>query len=154
MKYLFLIIVLGVTLSFAQVSTKSKKIPIIYSDTEKLILYDIHKKNSTTATILSLCFPGAGHIYAANTEKALGFVFIKAALFGTTQYAFLETENLDVLFIGYASILAMTLRELIDVSAEVDKYNEDLFKKLTGKNVSISLNGGSKGYNIQLSYSF
>ncbi|MFA6456757.1 MAG: hypothetical protein WCW40_08045 [Bacteroidota bacterium] len=133
---------------------QNKQLPQRYSDIEKLMLFDINKKNPTTAVLLSLAFVGGGHIYTGHWDKAGGFLFSEVSTIGVTYYTFLNTENMSVLYVGYTIVLIVRLWEIIDASNEVTNYNENLFRKLTGKPITIGLNEKNNNVGVQFSYAF
>lgn len=123
-----------------------------YSETEKIMLYDVNKKDVTTAVLLSLTFTGGGHLYTGNWLKAGGFLLTKGAIIGATHYSFWNSENYTSFYIGYSFVILVYLWELIDAANEVTNYNRNLFSKLTGKNVRISLNQQSDVVSLQFSF--
>lgn len=107
----------------------------VFTDTEKLMLFDINKKEYSTAFLLTLTFSGAGHIYTGNWDEAVGLLPLKGVLIGVRQ----KTNNNRIRDYSSAAILLVFLWELMDVSEEVTKYNEQLFSQLTGKPLSFKL---------------
>ena len=145
----------------------------------KSALYESSKKSSGTAIPLSIILPSAGHAYAHNWGRGLLFaggriggvvlalqgiergvenVFESGTSNGISFYYRVSndrTEYTGWFYAGIASAIGLTIWEAIDASAEVDRYNERLYKEIVGV-IPLGLNivPSKNGPQLQFSYAF
>lgn len=138
-------------------------------DIQKMMYYEKEKKSSGTAVLLSLVVTSAGHAYAGNWGRGLLFtagrvggavLALTAGIKTTTEtsgyyYSYTTTEITAWYYIGLGAILVFAIWEAIDASAEVDRYNEDLYNKIMGKKpFGLNIVPSKNGPQLQFSYSF
>jgi hypothetical protein len=145
---------------------------ISQSDDQKMILYEMGKKSPGLAVLLSLILTSTGHAYAGNWDRgipftagriggailAIGVGIRKKTNYSTSHnqsYSYETTEITPLYYIGFGMIIVFSIWEAIDASAEVNKYNENLYNKIMGKNkLGLNIVPNKNGLHIQLSYSF
>lgn len=151
MKSIIIILVfLFVSVSYAQDT----------SMTNKQFQYTLEKKSPTTAIILSLLLPSAGHIYTGNAGVGLAF------LGGELICLYLAIEELEYqsrkpndrsdlqLYGGLVGFVGLRIWEIIDASNSADRYNNELYKKIFNKEKSVSLKYLEKGKLLRFEYNF
>ena len=141
---------------------------------QKLLLFEELKKSKETAIPLSLIFPSAGYAYLHHWERGLliaagriGGVVLAATAgsklnsqstpinggVGVTYSS--EYEKTPWFYIGVASAIGFTFWEVMDVSDEVDRYNEHLYKKIVSEtSLGVKYAPGINGAQLQLVCSF
>jgi len=140
-------------------------------DAQKMMMYEAAKKSPTMGVLLSCLLTSAGHAYADNWGRGLSFTagrvvgIVLAVTVGiekkTSSGYYYTTETLEpnaMYYVGVGASLILGIWEMIDASAEVDRYNERLYEKIMGKpNSGVGMNlvptkeGGGK---LVLSYNF
>jgi len=145
--------------------------PDAQPDVQKMMYYEKEKKSSGTAVLLSLVVTSAGHAYAGNWGRGLLFtagrvggvvLALTAGIQTKTEsggyyyyYSYTTTEITAWYYIGLGATLVFAIWEAIDASAEVDRYNEDLYNKIMGKKpFGLNIVPSKNGPQLQLSYSF
>lgn len=135
-------------------------------DAQKLMMYESGKKNPTLGVLLSCLLTSAGHAYADNWPRGLLFTAgrVAGAVFAITvgiqtktdYYGFETTEITGAYYAGMAITLGIAIWEMIDASAEVDRYNAQLYEKIMGKRPDWGVNivPSKEGPRLMLSYNF
>ena len=153
MKYLF--ILLFIASGFSQYLPDTSNM----SETEKFLLYEINKKNTSTAVIYSVFVPSLGYVYSENwLNWGRGPLFLigRTSTSIVTFMAILQESAIEAVVAGGLYIVLTTL-ELIDVRKKVEKYNKNLHRNIFGKNqpsLSLNLQPTYNGANLNLSYNF
>jgi len=107
------------------------------SHTQKLKYYESEMKNKTVAVVLAF-IPSAGHAYAGNWGRGLLFAagelggIVLAFSAGIEGSRSLGQIN-DWYWIGLWTAVGIRGWEFFDAAAEVDRYNDALYKKIVGK---------------------
>jgi len=167
MKKLILILMVGSL--FAQNLPPQSDIENM-TTSEKMMLYDMNKKNPTLGTIFSLTIPSTGHAYAGNWTRGLkyfgGRVLSVGITIGLSDYFWNEgmfskstRMNLDRLLgtTGVIGFLYFTIGEWVDSGKEVKRYNNRLYKSIYDKEpppISFKLQPTYQGATLTMSYSF
>jgi hypothetical protein len=141
--------------------------PASQTDVEKMMYYEKEKKSSGTAVLLSLVVSSAGHAYAGNWGRGLLFtagrvggvvLALTAGIEETTYgyyYTYTESNITAWYWIGLGTTLVLAIWEAIDASAEVDRYNEDLYNKIMGKKpFGLNIVPSKNGPQLQFTYMF
>lgn len=141
-------------------------------DIQKMMLFDKEKKNSGTAVVLSLLLTSTGHAYAGNWGRGLLFTAARvggvvlaltagiqtnteSSGYGYYLYSYQTTEITAWYYVGFATSLVFAIWEAIDASAEVDRYNDDLYRKIMGTSpVGFNIVPSRNGPQLQLNYTF
>lgn len=135
-------------------------------DALQMMLYESQRKSPTTAVLLSCLITSVGHAYAGNWGR--GLLFTMGRLGGYVIAANSPDKKSDNswgdktpdhsqgYYIGVGITLVLAIWEMIDASATAESYNNDLYKKITGKDSGISFNmlPKNKGMQFGISYSF
>ena len=138
-----------------------------------MMMYEISKKNSTTAVVLSCLLTSAGHAYAGNWGRGLGFTAgrVGCAVLAITMgieektdtddygYYSVETTTVEINGMYYVGVLGATviaIWEMIDASNEVKKYNANIYRRILGKEPLFGFNiiPNKSGGRLALTYSF
>lgn len=150
----------------AATSTTSAQPSSEPQDAQKLMMYESGKKNPTMGVLLSCILTSAGHAYADNWPRGLmftagriagGVLALTAGIKRSTDYYGFETVELTpAYYIGMAITLGFAVWEMLDASAEVDRYNARLYEKIMGKKPDWGMNlvPTKEGTKLVLSYNF
>jgi hypothetical protein len=142
-------------------------------DANKLMLYQKESKSTGTAVLLSLVITSAGHAYAGNWPRGLLFTAgrvggVVLALTAGIQhkkdyysygyyytYYSESTEITDWYWVGLGSSLVLAIWEAIDAAGEANRYNDDLYERITGQQrIGINLVPGPNGGQVRFTYNF
>jgi hypothetical protein len=150
----------------------TKTEPSGIEDVQKMMYYEKDKKSSGTAVLLSLVITSAGHAYAGNWGRGLLFTAgrVGGAVLALTagietntyssggyyySYSYSETKITTWYYVGFGAILVFAIWEAIDASAEVDRYNENLYNKIMGKKpFGFNIVPSKNGTQLQFTYNF
>ena len=146
-----------------------------YSDnTQQLMMYQTQKKSEGTAMLFSFILPTAGHAYAGNWGRGLGFAATEVGLYimaftagmeeeedcyyssyGTTQCYDSYYEPNGLFWIGFFGAIGTRFYEIFDAGKEVKNYNQLLLMQY-GMEPGFSMNiiPQKKGASLQLAYNF
>jgi hypothetical protein len=152
-----------------QTQSSSAEVP----DAQKMMIYESGKKNPTMGVILSCLLTSAGHAYADNWGRGLLFtagrvasavlavtlgIQTKTETTGGYYYSYTEetVEITPVYYIGLGLTVVLAIWEMIDASAEVDKYNKRLYDKIMGTKSEFGMNivPTKNGANLVFTYQF
>ena len=138
-------------------------------NTQQMMMYQAQKKSEGTAMIFSFILPSAGHAYAGNWGKGIGFAGAEAGLILAALILGIEENcypdgwgyedcyyETNMFFIaGYAGAIATRFYEIFDAGREVKKYNHQLLMQY-GINPGFSMNvvPQKRGASLMLAYSF
>ena len=136
---------------------------------QQMMMYQMQKKSEGTAMLFSFLLPTAGHAYAGNWGRGLGFaatevgLYIMALTLGIQENCSLDDWGYEdcyiepnVLFaVGVFGAIGTRFFEIFDAGKEVKKYNQSLLMQY-GINPALSMNIVPKkgGAALMLAYSF
>ena len=149
-KFLYPLIILF-AFSFGQLGKDFKDM----SQTEKMMMYNSHKKNPSLGIFLAMSFPTLGHSYSENWIRGVKIFFGGTLLVTSIGYLIDKEEGADV-----GSLLGLAfghICQIADANRQVDKYNKRIYKEIFGKeppSFSLNLQPTYQGANLNLSYSF
>ena len=147
-----------------------------YSDnTQKLMMYQTQKKSEGTAMLFSFIIPTAGHAYAGNWGRGLGFAATEVGLYIMAFTAGMDEvedcyydyyyeanycygsyyEPNGLFWIGFFGAIGTRFYEIFDAGKEVKNYNQKLLMQY-GMEPGFSMNiiPQKKGASLQLAYNF
>ena len=130
------------------------------SQTEKMLMYNSHKKSPMVGILYSWFFPSLGHAYANNWKRGTYFLAGEVISIVAGIYIIDESEDIDE-DIGFSMIFVVapiiSILEKVDAYKEVKRYNHRIYKDIFGKeppSFSLNLQPTYQGANLNLSYSF
>ena len=165
---IILAIIISCSLSYGQYGKDFEDM----SQTEKMMMYNSHKKNPMTGVLYSWFFPSLGHAYANNWKRGTYFLVGEAIsiIGGMMLYEITEcydnpnsgqTCNRPYEDIGpYITIIVtpiIYIWEKVDAYKEVKRYNRRIYKDIFGKeppSFSLNLQPTYQGANLTLAYKF
>lgn len=141
---------------------------IQYPDTNKLSklsVYGEQMKKPGIAVLWSLLISSAGHAYAGNWPRGLLFTAAKIPFAimwvnGSKTYLNLftgesRTETSDGFYIGLFVLIGLTIAEAIDAAGEANRYNDQLYERLTGqKRLGLNFIPSQNGLQMQVTFNF
>ena len=133
------------------------------TNTEKMLWYQNEKKSPALAVFFNTILPSTGYAYAGDWKRGLVFKAIQvgSALSGNLIYG-LNGRRSGVGISGYfemgfyAITAATVFYEYYDVAKTTQKYNNQLFKNIFGKEPEwkVNLVPYERGIGLSLSYRF
>ena len=160
MKKLILLFIVGSL--FAQYLPPQSDIAKM-SSTEKLMLYNIEKKNPALSVFYSIILPSAGHAYSANWKRGIRISSVRIGTYLLSEMFWIDTPN-DTDWINTRQDISDLLRnfsigvfiyEFIDSGREATKYNRKLYENIFGKeppSFSMNVQPTYQGANLTMSY--
>ena len=152
----------------AQRETRRSTTENSYSDnTQKLMMYQTQKKSEGTAMLFSFIIPTAGHAYAGNWGRGLGFAATEVGLYIMAFTAGMDevcygyyyydcySEPNGLFWIGFFGAIGTRFYEIFDAGKEVKNYNLKLLMQY-GMEPGFSMNiiPQKKGASLKLAYNF
>ena len=128
----------------------------------------MQKKSEGTAMIFSFLLPSAGHAYAGNWGRGLGFAATEVGLyimalsvgFDTVCYdnyygSYCDYEPNGLFWVGFFGAIGTRFYEIFDAGKEVKKHNQLLLMQYgMGPGFSMNIIPKKKGASLQLAYNF
>ena len=144
-------------------------------DTQKMMMYQTQKKSESTAMLFSFLIPTAGHAYAGNWQRGLGFAAAEVGLYimaftmgmeevcsdyGYDGYGYDDCWNPyyepnGLFWVGFFGAIGTRFYEIFDAGKETKNYNQRLLMQY-GMEPGFSMNiiPQKKGASLQLAYNF
>ena len=134
-------------------------------------MYQTQKKSEGTAMLFSFIIPTAGHAYAGNWGRGLGFaatqvgLYIMAFTAGMDEicndygygyyYSNCYNEPNGLFWVGFFGAIGTRFYEIFDAGKEVKKYNQKLLMQYgMGPGFSMNIIPQKKGASLKLAYNF
>ena len=136
------------------------------SDSEKMMLYNMNKKDPSTAIIYSLLLSSAGHAYAGKWGRGLLFtgaqvasVVVAVATCDFDEYDLWDDTcyptGTSYMFYGLAGVIGIW--QIFDASKVTKEYNRNVYRSIYLEEPTFwgfNLKPTYKGANLTLSYTF
>jgi len=145
------------------------------TNTQQLMMYQMQKKNEGTAMLFSFLLPTAGHAYAGNWGRGLGFaaaevgLYIAALTIGMDEvcedyyysdyysddcYYYYYEPN-ELFWIGFIGAIGTRFYEIFDAGKEVKNYNQRLLMQYNmNPGFSMNIIPQKNGASLYLAYNF
>ena len=153
MKKLILILIVGSL--FSQYLPPQSEIEQM-SSTEKLLIYNIEKKNPALSVFYSIILPSAGHAYSANWKRGIRLSSVRIGTYVLSEIFWdMDAHEISDLLRNFS--IGIFIYEFIDSGREATKYNRKLYENIFDKAppaLSMNLQPTYKGANLTMSYAF
>ena len=151
MKKLILILIVGSL--FSQYLPPQSEIEQM-SSTEKLLIYNIEKKNPALSVFYSIILPSAGHAYSANWKRGIRLSSVRIGTYVLSEI-FWDMDEHEISDLLRNFSIGVFIYEFIDSGREATKYNRKLYENIFGKeppSFSMNVQPTYQGANLTMSY--
>lgn len=130
---------------------------LLKSDSDKLRSYESKAKSKAAAIMLAWLLPSAGHAYAGNWSRGMGFVAGEVGgillLVVGTERGFILTKVNTLGWIGLSAVIVIRFWEYFDAASEVGKFNDKLYEDIFERNpTTLNVREGLNGVQFNLSF--